>query len=88
VDFRATRKKLEELTGKECRYVVLGHLQRAGAPTAFVINLGTRLGIHAADMIKKGEFWKNCSPSRTQVISIPLEAAVGKLKTVSKRKTC
>src|SRR3954463_3080733 len=26
---------LEQLTGKESRYVVLGHLQRGGAPTAF-----------------------------------------------------
>ena len=79
-------KKLEELTGKECRHVVLGHLQRAGTPTAFDINLGTRFGILAADMIKKGEFGKMAALHGTQVIPIPLEAAVGKLKTVPKER--
>ena len=28
-------KQLEELTGKETRFVILGHLQRGGSPTAF-----------------------------------------------------
>lgn len=77
-------KKLEELTGKECRHVVLGHLQRAGTPTAFDINLGTRLGILAADMIEKGEFGKMAALHGTKVVPVPLEAAVGKLKTVPK----
>jgi ATP-dependent phosphofructokinase / diphosphate-dependent phosphofructokinase len=79
-------KKLEELTGKECRHVVLGHLQRAGTPTAFDINLGTRLGILAADLIEKGEFGKMAALHGTEVVPVPLEAAVGKLKTVPKER--
>ena len=72
------------MTGKECRYVILGHLQRAGSPTAFDINLGTRLGIHAAEMIDKGEFGMMAALHGTKIVSIPLEKAVGKLKTVPK----
>ena len=79
-------KKLEEMTGKECRYVILGHLQRAGSPTAFDINLGTRLGIHAAEMIDKGEFGMMAALHGTKIVSIPLEKAVGKLKTVPKHR--
>ena len=79
-------EKLEEITGKECRYVVLGHLQRAGTPTAFDINLGTRLGIFAADMIENGEFGKMAALQGTEVVSVPFEAAVGKLKTVPKER--
>jgi len=77
-------KKLEEMTGKECRYVILGHLQRAGSPTAFDINLGTRLGIHAAEMIDKSEFGMMAALHGTKIVSIPLEKAVEKLKTVPK----
>ncbi|MEA2056052.1 MAG: ATP-dependent 6-phosphofructokinase [Candidatus Thermoplasmatota archaeon] len=79
-------KKLEEMTGKECRYVVLGHLQRAGSPTAFDINLGTRLGVHAAEMIDKGEFGMMAALHGTEVVSVPLETAVGTLKTVPKHR--
>jgi 6-phosphofructokinase 1 len=57
-------KDIEKMTGKECRHVVLGHLQRAGHPTAFDRVLGTRLGVHAAEMIEKGEFGTNRSSQR------------------------
>jgi len=35
---------VRELTGKETRVVVLGHLQRGGPPTTFDRVLGTRFG--------------------------------------------
>ncbi len=79
-------KILEERTGKECRHVVLGHLQRAGKPSPFDINLGIRLGIHAADMIEKGEFGMMASLRGAEIVSVPLEAAVGKLKVVPKHR--
>ena len=79
-------KILEEKTGKECRHVVLGHLQRAGEPTVFDINLGTRLGIHAANMVDKGEFGMMAALHGTEIVSVPLERAVGTLKTVPKQR--
>jgi len=79
-------KEIEKKIGVECRHVVLGHLQRAGEPTVFDRILGTRLGIKAADMIDKGEFGKMASLKGTDIVSVPLEKAVGKLKTVPKER--
>ena len=45
---------IEQLTGYETRVTVLGHLQRGGTPTAFDRVLGTRFGVHAADLAVAG----------------------------------
>lgn len=79
-------KEIEKRTGIECRHVVLGHLQRAGEPTVFDRVLGTRLGIKAAKMIDKKEFGKMAALKGTEIISVELEKAVGKLKTVPKER--
>ena len=79
-------EEIEKKTGIECRHVVLGHLQRAGQPTVFDRVLGTRLGIKAADMINKGEFGKMAALKGTDIISVDLDKAVGKLKTVPKER--
>ncbi len=79
-------KEIEKKTGIECRHVVLGHLQRAGNPTVFDRVLGTRLGIKAADMIDKGEFGKMVALKGTDIVAVPLEKAVGTLKTVPKQR--
>jgi len=76
--------EIEKRTGKECRHVVLGHLQRAGAPTAFDVVLGTRLGVKAVEMINKKEFGKMAALKGTNIVSVPLQKAVGKLKLVPK----
>ncbi len=75
-------KSIEARTGKECRHVVLGHLQRAGAPSAFDVVLGTRLGIKAAEMVDAGEFGKMAALRGLSIEAVPLEEAVGTLKTV------
>ena len=54
--------------------------------TVFDRVLGTRLGIKAAEMIHKGEFGKMAALKGTDIISVPLEKAVGKLKTVPKER--
>ena len=38
------RRRVEAMTGKESRCVVLGHLQRGGSPNAFDRMLGTNFG--------------------------------------------
>lgn len=75
-------RRIAELMGKECRHVVLGHLQRAGAPSAFDVVLGTRLGIKAAEMVHEGRFGMMASVSGLEIVAVPLEDAVGTLKTV------
>ncbi len=74
---------IEEITGFESRVVILGHIQRGGAPTAFDRVLATRFGIKAIDMVHNGEFGKMAALKGTEIISIPLSEAVDKVKLVS-----
>ncbi len=77
-------------TGYETRTTVLGHLQRGGSPTAFDRVLGTRFGVKAVELVTKGEFGKMVSLQGNKITSVPLEEAVGNLKTVDMElyKTC
>jgi 6-phosphofructokinase 1 len=74
--------QLEELTGKETRFVVLGHLQRGGSPTAFDRTLATRFGGKAVELILKGQFGKMVANHPPDLVPIPLGEVVGKTKTV------
>jgi phosphofructokinase-like protein len=73
---------ITELTGKETRVVVLGHLQRGGAPTTFDRVLGTRFGSGAARLIRKGAFGRMVALIPPDVESIPIREAIGQRKTV------
>jgi 6-phosphofructokinase 1 len=73
---------LETLTGKETRHVVLGHLQRGGAPTSFDRVLATRFGGKAVDLVLRGEFGTMVAYAPPNIISRPLDDIVGKTKTV------
>lgn len=73
---------LEKLAGKETRYVVLGHLQRGGAPTAFDRTLATRFGAKAVDLLRSGIFGKMVANHPPDLVPIPLGEVVGRTKTV------
>jgi ATP-dependent phosphofructokinase / diphosphate-dependent phosphofructokinase len=75
-------KGLEELTGKETRYVVLGHLQRGGAPTAFDRTLATRFGGKAIELLLRGQFGRMVANHPPDIVSVPLGEVVGRTKTV------
>lgn len=75
-------RELEQRTGKEARYVVLGHLQRGGAPTAFDRTLATRFGGKAVELLKRGAFGKMVANNPPDIVPIPLADVVGKTKTV------
>lgn len=47
--------QIEEKTGIEARAMILGHLQRGGAPCSNDIILGARLGDHAFRLLTEGE---------------------------------
>jgi ATP-dependent phosphofructokinase / diphosphate-dependent phosphofructokinase len=74
--------ELEEMTGKETRTVVLGHLQRGGSPTAFDRVLATRFGGKAVELLKRGETDRMVAFHPPDITSVPLEDVVGKTKTV------
>jgi 6-phosphofructokinase 1 len=80
----ALAKAIEKMTGFETRSVVLGHIQRGGSPTAFDRVLGTRFGIAAIDLVHKKDFGKMVALQGNKIVSVSLEKAVAKLKTVDK----
>jgi 6-phosphofructokinase 1 len=73
---------LATLTGKETRSVVLGHLQRGGAPTSFDRVLATRFGAKAVELIRQGEFGTMVASDPPDIIARRLDDVVGKTKTV------
>jgi phosphofructokinase-like protein len=75
-------KEIEAMTGKETRYVVLGHLQRGGTPTSYDRVLATRLGGKAVECLVTGEFGKMVAHQPPDVVTVPLQDVVGKQKRV------
>jgi len=75
-------KLLERLTGKEARHVVLGHLQRGGAPLAYDRVLATRFGSLAVDLILRGEFGVMTALQSPDIVAVPIERIVGRTRNV------
>jgi 6-phosphofructokinase 1 len=73
---------LGRLTKKETRAVVLGHLQRGGAPTSFDRVLATRFGGKAVELVKRGDFGRMVASDPPDIVARRLEEVVGKTKTV------
>jgi len=73
---------IREFSGKETRVTVLGHIQRGGSPSPFDRILATRFGVHAADLIARGEFGKMVCLRCGNIIGVPLEEGIGVYKTV------
>ena len=74
--------RIEEHTGFESRYSVLGHIQRGGSPTAFDRFLGSRFGVAAVDLVKRGAFGDMVAIRGNSIVEVPIAEAVGTLKTV------
>lgn len=75
-------KRIEDETGLETRVTVLGHVQRGGSPTAYDRILATRFGTVALQAASKGEFGVMASLQQNEVVTVPLEKAVGKQRLV------
>jgi phosphofructokinase-like protein len=73
---------LEAKTGKEARNVVLGHLQRGGAPSSSDRVLATRLGGKAVELLLCGEFGRMVASRPPDIVSVPIEDVVGKTRPV------
>jgi 6-phosphofructokinase 1 len=73
---------LEKLTGKETRTVVLGHLQRGGAPTSFDRVLATRFGARAVELVLTGQFGNMVAFHPPDIVAVPLEKVVGRTRNV------
>jgi 6-phosphofructokinase 1 len=76
------QKELEELTGKETRCVVLGHLQRGGRPNAFDRMLATNYGSCAVRAVVEGKRGVMVALQAGDVITVPICEAIANIKTV------
>src|SRR5438552_4051370 len=76
------QKELEELTGKEARCVVLGHLQRGGRPNAFDRMLATNYGSCAIRALVEGKRGAMVALQAGDVITVPISQAIANIKTV------
>jgi len=76
---------IKKNTGIETRHAVIGHIQRGGAPTLFDRILGLRCGVTAVDLITQGKFGYMAALKGNELIGVPLEEAVSKLKTVDEK---
>ena len=69
-------------TKLESRSVVLSHLQRGGAPSAFDRRMGRHFGIAAVDLIVKRDFGKMVRLKNGKISACPLEDVIGRLSLV------
>jgi len=74
--------QLQELTGKESRCVVLGHLLRGGSPTAIDRILGVTFGAAAVDALSKGLDGVMVALNPPRIDFVPICEAIAKLKLV------
>lgn len=73
---------IEKKTGIETRWVVLGHIQRGGSPSAYDRVLGTRLGVAAGRLALQRKFGRMVALQGTRIVDVALADAVGKTKTL------
>jgi len=73
---------IEEVTGRETRCVVLGHLQRGGRPNAFDRMLATNFGSCAVRALANGNSGVMVALQAGDVVTVPLSEALKNIKTV------
>ena len=74
--------QLQELTGKETRAVVLGHLLRGGQPTSIDRSLGLVFGAAAVRALAEGQDGVMVAINPPRIDYVPLQQAIAKLKLV------
>ena len=75
-------REIERRLQRETRVVVLGHLQRGGAPTTFDRVLATQFGAHAVRLVVQGHFGKMVCYHPPQIDEVRISDAVTRLSNV------
>ncbi len=75
--------ELEERTGIETRYCVLGHTQRGGSPCPFDRILGIRFGVEAVKLIEQNSFGMSVVLKGLNVGSVPIKEAIAEPRMVN-----
>ena len=75
-------EQVQKDTGIESRAVVPGHVQRGGSPSAYDRVLSTRLGVHAAQLIRDEKYGVTVALKGDKIVANPLSEVAGKTKFV------
>jgi 6-phosphofructokinase 1 len=67
---------IEQMTGKETRSLVLGHLQRGGSPTTFDRLLALRFGAAAVRLVAEQKFGMMVALQPPRIVAVPLAEAI------------
>lgn len=73
-------------TGFETRYLILGHMQRGGSPTAFDRVLALRLGAFAANRLLSGYSGEMVGVDGNKLVSHPLSYVLSTERTIDPEK--
>lgn len=73
---------VQKHTGFDARYLVLGHMQRGGSPTAFDRVLALRLGAFAAQRLVDGVSGEMVGVEGERLVSHPLEYVLGTTRSI------
>jgi 6-phosphofructokinase 1 len=74
--------EIQAKTGKECRSLVLGHLQRGGMPTGYDRLLATRFGGAAVQAVEDGKWGHMVALQSPNIVTVPIEEALRHPKKV------
>ncbi len=75
-------EQIRTTTGKDCRSIVLGHLQRGGSPTTFDRLLALRFGTAAVRFVEKEMFGYMVSSDPPEIKAVPIYDAIERTKFV------
>ena len=75
-------REIQQITGKETRSLVLGHLQRGGMPTGYDRLLATRFGGAAVRAVEQGRWGHMVALQSPHIVTIPIEEALREPKRV------
>jgi 6-phosphofructokinase 1 len=79
----AIAREIQQLTGKETRSLVLGHLQRGGVPTGYDRLLATRFGGAAVRAIADEKWGQMVALQSPHIVTIPIDEVLGETKRVN-----
>lgn len=74
--------KIEEMTGRETRVTVLGHLQRGGSPTPYDRILSTKFGAFAIELVAHKKFGRMVALKGAEIKNVKIEDAISHQKLV------
>jgi 6-phosphofructokinase 1 len=75
-------QEIHDRTGKECRSLVLGHLQRGGMPTGYDRLLASRFGAAAITAVQNEKWGEMVALQSPHLVTVPIEDVIREEKRV------